>query len=242
MDNAPDQVAAGASRTASGPLNSAGLPEASGTATPGPLRPDSAARRCLDLAVAAVTLAILWPLMLLISVAIKAESRGPVLYRALRVGRDGRGIQVLKFRTMVEDAAGIGPAITARGDPRVTRIGRWLRLTKVDELPQLVNVIRGDMSLVGPRPEDPRYVSMYTPAQRRILDVRPGMTSPASIAYRDEESRLERGSLESDYVEGHMPAKLAIDLRYLEQRTLTTDLGVILRTLWTVLTGGSRRR
>jgi lipopolysaccharide/colanic/teichoic acid biosynthesis glycosyltransferase len=124
----------------------------------------------------------------------------------------------------------------------VTRLGRWLRLTKVDELPQFVNVIRGDMSLVGPRPEDPRYVSIYTPAQRRILEVRPGMTSPASIAYRDEESRLERGSLESDYVERHMPAKLAIDLRYLEQRTLMTDLRVILRTLWTVLTGGSRRR
>ncbi|NLC59094.1 MAG: sugar transferase, partial [Armatimonadetes bacterium] len=179
-------------------------------------------------------LLLLSPLFALLALWIKRDSPGPVFHRGTRVGKNGRPFQILKFRSMVVNAAAAGPGITASGDPRVTRSGRFLRKTKLDELPQLVNVLRGEMSLVGPRPEDPRYVARYTPAQRRILSVRPGITSLASVAYRDEEALLAGGDLDQIYTQVVMPAKLEIDLAYLDQMSLWTDLRILALTVWAV--------
>ncbi len=188
-------------------------------------------KRAFDLFASALGLIILSPIFALIALLIRLTSPGPVFYRARRVGQGGREFTLYKFRSMVADADRRGPGITAAGDPRVTSIGRVLRRTKLDELPQLWNVLRGDMSLVGPRPEDPRYVALYTPEQRRVLDVRPGITSLASIEYRNEEAVLHGPDWEQRYIHEVMPAKLAIDLRYVQRATLFTDLLIILRTL-----------
>lgn len=194
-------------------------------------------RRALDVTTATVALAVLWPVMAIVAVAVRSSSPGPVLHRAERIGRDGQPFTLLKFRTMVVGAASAGPGVTAGGDPRITRVGRVLRRTKLDELPQLLNVLRGDMGLVGPRPEDARYVDTYTPEQREILSVRPGITSPASIRYRDEESVL-RGAddIEAAYRE-LMADKITIDLDYIRSRSVGSDLGVIWRTARAVVTG-----
>ena len=188
-------------------------------------------KRTFDLLASALGLIILSPIFALIALLIRLTSPGPVFYRARRVGQGGREFTLYKFRSMVADADRRGPGITTAGDPRVTSIGRVLRRTKLDELPQLWNVLRGDMSLVGPRPEDPRYVALYTPEQRRVLDVRPGITSLASIEYRNEEAVLHGPDWEQHYIHEVMPAKLAIDLRYVQRATLFTDLLIILRTL-----------
>lgn len=188
-------------------------------------------KRIFDLLASTLGLIILSPLFALIALLIRLTSPGPVFYRARRVGQGGREFTLYKFRSMVADADRRGPGITAAGDSRVTPVGRVLRRTKLDELPQLWNVLRGDMSLVGPRPEDPRYVALYTPAQRRVLDVRPGITSLASIEYRNEEAVLHGPDWEQRYIHEVMPAKLAIDLRYVQRATLFTDLLIILRTL-----------
>ena len=181
--------------------------------------------RLLDLAASLIGLIILCPLLLVVALLIKLDSPGPVLYRAKRVGKDGRPFHLFKFRSMVSDADRRGPGITTAGDQRVTRVGGWLRRTKVDELPQLINVLRGEMSLVGPRPEDPRYVALYTPEQRRVLAVRPGITSPASLKYRHEEQLLSGSNWEQTYTDQIMPDKIEIELDYLSQRSLWSDLG-----------------
>lgn len=189
------------------------------------------ARRVFDGLMSALGLILLSPLLLLLAAWVKVDSRGPVFYRARRVGKDGHLFALYKFRSMVVDADKQGPGITVSADRRVTRAGRFLRRTKLDELPQLINVFKGEMSLVGPRPEDPRYVALYTPEQRRVLAVRPGITSAASLAFRHEEQLLEGGNWEEIYREQVMPAKLAIDLAYLERRTMLSDLRLILRTV-----------
>src|SRR4030042_5539903 len=143
-------------------------------------------KRLFDFSSALIGLIVLSPLLLITSVVIKLTSPGPIFHRGERVGLDGRLFYLYKFRTMVADAASMGPGITAQNDQRVTRTGRFLRATKIDELPQLINVLKGDMSLVGPRPEDPRYVEQYTPDEKQILKVRPGITSAASLTYRHE--------------------------------------------------------
>ena len=188
-------------------------------------------KRSLDFLSALFGLIILSPLFLTTSLAIKLTSRGPVFHRGERAGRDGKVFLLYKFRTMIENAAALGPGITARDDPRVTWIGVLLRSTKIDELPQLINVLIGDMSLVGPRPEDPRYVAQYTPEQRQVLKFRPGITSAASLAYRREEQMLNRLDWEKVYQNEVLPAKLAIDLDYLSKRTLVSDLLLIVRTI-----------
>lgn len=188
-------------------------------------------KRLLDLVVATVGLVVLSPLFLLLAVWIKLDSPGPVFYRGQRVGKDGRLFQMLKFRGMVKGADQDGPAITARGDPRVTRVGQFLRQSKLDELPQLINVLRGEMSLVGPRPEDPRYVALYTPKQRRVLRARPGITSLASIEFRHEEELLAQGGGDDFYVQELMPRKLEMDLEYLEGASFASDLMVLLKTV-----------
>jgi lipopolysaccharide/colanic/teichoic acid biosynthesis glycosyltransferase len=188
-------------------------------------------KQTFDTTVATFGLLALAPVFLVVAVLIKLEDGGPVFYRAKRVGLNGNLFPLYKFRSMRVDADRMGPGITASGDPRITRMGAWLRRTKVDELPQLLNVIAGDMSLVGPRPEDPRYVALYTPEQRRILQVRPGITSAASLAYRHEEQMLSGPNWQDTYVHEVMPAKLAIDLEYLARRNLLTDMTLILRTI-----------
>lgn len=193
------------------------------------------ARRLVDIIAAIVGLLVLSPFLLLILVAIKIDSAGPLFYRAQRIGKDGAVFKLFKFRTMVVNADKRGPGITTAGDNRITRVGRFLRRTKLDELPQLINVLRGDMSLVGPRPEDPRYVALYTPAQRRVLHVRPGITSAASLTYRHEEQLLGGADWETVYRTQVMPRKLAIDLDYLARRTLFSDLSLILRTVFAML-------
>lgn len=188
-------------------------------------------QRAFDMLGASVGLALLSPIFLCVALWVKFDAPGPVFYRARRVGQGGEPFRLFKFRSMVVDADRRGPGITTAGDARVTRSGRWLRRTKVDELPQLINVLRGEMSLVGPRPEDPRYVALYTPEQRQILAYRPGITSAASLAYRHEEALLSDPNWETVYQQEVMPAKLAVDLAYMAQRSLLTDIRLILRTV-----------
>lgn len=190
-----------------------------------------AAKRIFDIVASMVGLIVVSPLMLGIAIAIKTTSSGPVFYSSRRVGRHGRHFGILKFRTMVVDADKIGPRVTVCDDPRITRIGCLLRRTKLDELPQLINVLRGEMSLVGPRPEDPRYVALYTKEQRAVLNVAPGITSPASLRYCDEQALLTGADWETLYVKEILPAKLAIDLEYAKRPGLQRDLEVIAGTL-----------
>lgn len=188
-------------------------------------------QRALDLVIALPLLALSAPIQLAAAVAVRCSSPGPILHRAVRIGRHGVPFTLFKFRSMHLGAATAGPAITAGEDPRVTAVGRLLRRTKVDELPQLFNVLRGEMSLVGPRPEDPRYVEGYTEDQRRVLDARPGITGPASLAYRHEETLLAGADdLDAAYAE-IMADKIRIDLDYIARRTVRSDLAVLAGTL-----------
>ena len=186
--------------------------------------------RWLEVALAATGLIVFAPAALIIAWAIRREDGGPVFFRQERVGLRGRPFAILKFRTMSEDGA--GQLITARDDPRVTRVGRFLRRTKLDEVPQLWNVVRGEMSFVGPRPEVAKYVALYTPEQRQVLEFRPGITDEASLAYRDEEAMLAaQADPEVFYVRELLPAKIVLNLEYQRRRTVWTDVGVILRTV-----------
>lgn len=194
-----------------------------------------AAIRCLDVLGSTAGLIMLSPLLLGLGVLIRTTSPGPALFRSIRIGKDGRPFTLLKYRSMTQDAPSTGPAITAAADTRVTPVGRFLRQWKLDELPQLVNVWRGEMSLVGPRPEDPRYVRLYSREQIRVLDTKPGMTSPASLAYRDESSQLTGDDWEEHYIHEIMPAKIAIDQAYLARRSVWSDVRIILRTVTTLL-------
>lgn len=187
--------------------------------------------RVIDLIVASIGLFFLSPVFTVLAIWIKLDSPGPVFYRAQRIGKDGRIFYLYKFRSMVVNADKTGPGITAAGDSRITRSGRFLRGTKLDELPQLINVLQGDMSLVGPRPEDPRYVALYTAEQRKILAVRPGITSAASLSFRHEEEILTGPDWETVYRTQVMPEKIRIDLDYQSRRSLVTDIGLILRTV-----------
>ena len=196
-------------------------------------------KRIFDLAVSAVGLVVTSPIVLAAALAVKLESPGPAFYAGTRVGRGGRPFRILKLRTM--QARPGGPSVTAGDDPRITRVGRVLRRSKLDELPQLLNVLRGEMSLVGPRPEDPRYVAHYTPEQREVLGVRPGMTGPTVLAFIDEEELLRGGDAESVYLAEVMPGKLAIDLKYVRHASFGGDLMILGRTALAVLRRAFRR-
>jgi len=190
------------------------------------------AKRCFDLSWTILGLLVIWPLLLLIALAIKFDDRGPVFFRQERVGYRGRPFYIWKFRTMVPNAELIGRAITVGRDPRITKVGHWLRKTKLDELPQLINVLVGEMSLVGPRPEVPRYVSLYTAEQRKVLEVFPGITDPASIKYRDENEVLARAvNPDQAYINEVMPEKIRINLDYVERAGVAQDFVIILQTL-----------
>jgi lipopolysaccharide/colanic/teichoic acid biosynthesis glycosyltransferase len=191
------------------------------------------AKRLLDLLGAGLGLLLLAPLLIGIALWIKLDSRGPVFFRQERVGRFGALFRIHKFRTMRADAPSLGSQLTVGADPRITRAGHFLRRHKLDELPQLIDVVAGTMSLVGPRPEVPRYVAMYPAALRdKVLSVRPGITDPASIEYRDESALLAAASdPERVYVEQVMPAKLRFAAAYVEQRSMAGDLRLIGATL-----------
>ncbi len=192
-------------------------------------------KRVFDVSASLLGLVILSPLLVLVAILVKRSSPGPIVHRARRVGVQGRLFTLYKFRSMVVHADRAGGGLTAQDDPRITPIGRVLRRTKLDELPQLINVIKGDMSLVGPRPEDPCYVALYTADQRRVLSVRPGITSWASIQYRHEEQLLSADQVDAVYRTQVMPQKLALDLEYLDRQSLRLDLLILLQTVWAVL-------
>ncbi|MFY7864998.1 sugar transferase [Roseateles sp.] len=191
------------------------------------------AKRLFDLFCAGLGLLLLSPLLLVVAIWIKLDSPGPVMFRQERVGRFGKPFHIHKFRSMRVDAPALGPQITIGQDPRITRSGRWLRASKIDELPQLWDVFRGAMSLVGPRPEVPRYVALYTSEQRElVLSVRPGITDPASLQFRNESEILASAAdPEREYVDVIMPAKLQIAGDYVRQASVWTDLRLILVTL-----------
>ncbi len=191
------------------------------------------AKRVFDLLLASVGLALLSPLLLLIALAIKLDSRGPVFYRQQRVGRRGVPFRIHKFRTMLHDERDAGPQITVGVDARITRVGAVLRRHKLDELPQLIDVLQGAMSLVGPRPEVPRYVALYPPDLRaRVLSVRPGITDLASITFRNESELLARAAdPEREYLQVVMPRKLALAASYADAPSLAQDLRILWRTL-----------
>jgi lipopolysaccharide/colanic/teichoic acid biosynthesis glycosyltransferase len=190
-------------------------------------------KRLFDLVFAAIALAVLLVPMILLAIWIRLDSAGPVLFRQRRVGLRGREFEILKFRTMRAAAGTSGSLITVGADARITRAGRFLRRFKLDELPQFLNVFRGDMSVVGPRPEVPRYVALYPSAVRdAVLSVRPGITDLASIAYRSESELLARSTdPEKTYIEEIMPAKLELCLQYVRQRSFLGDLAIIGRTV-----------
>jgi lipopolysaccharide/colanic/teichoic acid biosynthesis glycosyltransferase len=188
------------------------------------------AKRVLDVCGAALALLGALPLLLVVAIAIKLDSPGPVLFTQRRVGRGGRLFRLYKFRSMVVGADS-GPAITGKADPRTTRIGRLIRPVRIDELPQLLNVLKGDMSLVGPRPESPEFVEAYTAEQRQILALRPGITGPTQLAWLGESDQFPTGVDPAQYyIRIILPEKLQSDLRYLRTRTLAADLRYLIQT------------
>lgn len=191
-------------------------------------------KRFFDILASGLGLLLLAPLFLYVARLIKNDSPGPVFYRAPRIGRNGKPFYMLKFRTMREEPLSYsGPRITANGDPRVTTLGKWLRDTKINELPQLINVFRGEMSLVGPRPEDPAILLHWPENDRKvILSVRPGVTSPASVSYRDEENRLDGSNLMGNYLEKIAPDKQRLDRLYVRHHSFMTDMDVL---FWTMI-------
>lgn len=193
------------------------------------------AKRSLDLIVAAGGLILLAPLFLIVAASIRLEDGGPVFFRQVRVGRHGLRFRIWKFRTMVADAERHGTSLTLERDRRITRVGHFLRASRIDELPQLLNVVKGEMSLVGPRPELPQYVAGYGPAERSALDFTPGITDPASIEYRHEAAVLGAAEQPEEFYRRHiLPAKIRISVEYAQKSTLFSDVAVMGRTLMNV--------
>lgn len=197
---------------------------------------DERLRRAIDIVTALGGLGVLWPVLAGTALAVKLESSGPVFYRGIRTGLHGRPFRIFKFRTMVVDAERLGGPSTGRDDPRLTRIGRFLRRHKLDELPQLLNVLVGDMSIVGPRPEVPEYTKLYSGEELLILKVRPGITDLASIEFSQMDDILGSDDPDRVYFEKVRPLKNALRVRYVKERSLTGDLLIIVRTAARLLT------
>jgi len=188
-------------------------------------------KRAFDIAASLFGLVLLAPMLVMIGVAVALGSPGGAFFRQVRVGKGGREFHLLKFRSMRPGSEGQGQITVGARDPRITGVGHFLRRTKLDELPQLINILVGDMSVVGPRPEVPRYVALYTAEQRAVLSVRPGLTSMASVAYINENELLGRSAdPERTYREEVMPAKLELDLAYVRDNDMLKDLRIIART------------
>src|SRR3954453_3178493 len=200
-------------------------------------------KRAIDLLISGVGLIVLSPLLFVLALWIKLDSAGPVFHRGLRVGRDETRFRMLKFRSMVENAHLIGGTSTPEDDPRITRPGKFLRKYKLDELPQLLNVFRGEMSLVGPRPQVPWAVDLYTPEERTILRMRPGITDYASLRFRDE-GEILRGSTDpdKDYMEKIHPEKMRLSLEYARTHSVWLDCKILASTVAALLFGSGQRR
>ena len=193
---------------------------------------NKAVKRIFDFICSTLGLIILSPILIAIVVKIKIDSDGPVFFKQIRVGEKKKEFEILKFRTMVVDAEKLGRQITVGNDSRITKVGGFLRKYKLDELPQLINVFKGDMSLVGPRPEVPRYVKLYNEEQRKVLEVKPGITDLASIRYRDENDLLGEAENPDDfYINIIMPDKLALNLEYINKNNIFFDIYIILKTI-----------
>ncbi|MBP6313100.1 MAG: sugar transferase [Flavobacteriales bacterium] len=193
-------------------------------------------KRGFDMIASACALLLLAPVLFVCGLLVALSSSGGAFFRQTRVGRDGKEFGLLKFRTMRVGSEAQGQITIGGRDPRITRIGYFLRKTKLDELPQLINIIKGDMSVVGPRPEVPKYVALYAPEQRKVLTVRPGLSSLASIEYINENEILGQSSdPERTYIEEVMPAKLKLDLQYVREQSLGLDLRIIAGTLGKLL-------
>ncbi|MFB6259058.1 MAG: sugar transferase [Flavobacteriales bacterium] len=194
-------------------------------------------KRCFDIIASFLGLLVLSPLFIVLIVLIPLDGEGPPFFRQVRVGKEGKHFGLLKFRTMVPKAEKEG-RLTIGADPRITRIGAFLRKYKLDEFPQLINVLKGDMSLVGPRPEVPEYVAYYDEEQQKVLTVRPGLTDEASLAYlREGELLRQADDPDRVYLEEILPEKLKLNLRYVRERSMKKDLSLIWRTLRRILRG-----
>ena len=196
-------------------------------------------KRAFDVVISLMVMLIALPLWVVVAIAIRLDSPGSAFFRAVRIGKGGEPFTIYKFRTMVAGAPRRGPGITKHDDPRITRVGRFLRDAKIDEMPQLINVIRGEMSIVGPRPEDPRYVAHYTPEQRRVLSVRPGMAGLAFPKYRHEEELLIAAGddVEEVYLTVILPDKLNTELEYIERQSFLLDLAVLAKSVLSLFAG-----
>jgi lipopolysaccharide/colanic/teichoic acid biosynthesis glycosyltransferase len=192
-------------------------------------------KRIFDLVASLFSLVIATPVLLIVAILIKLDSKGPVFFKQWRIGRNGKPFKIHKLRTMVQDADTIGPLITQGNDPRITRIGRILRRYEIDELPTFINVLKGDMSIVGPRPEVPKYLGYYTGKYKKILSVRPGMTDLGTIRFRDEARYLNIKNPEGVYDKEILPQKLEIYLEYLRKKGFFYDLKIIFKTFALVL-------
>ncbi|MBE0426176.1 MAG: sugar transferase [Nitrospirae bacterium] len=189
-------------------------------------------KRLFDIFFSFSGLLIFSPLFVVVAVLIKIDSKGPVFFKQERIGKNFKSFNIYKFRTMKNNAEKHGPKITVRGDSRVTGIGRFLRKYKIDELPQLFNVLKGDMSFVGPRPEISEYVQLFKSDYKKLLGIRPGITDPASIKYSNEEAVLySSGNWEEEYKTRILPEKIRLSLNYLKKRNILTDLKIILETV-----------
>jgi lipopolysaccharide/colanic/teichoic acid biosynthesis glycosyltransferase len=193
-------------------------------------------KRTFDILVAAIGLILFAPLFLVIAILVKFDSNGPIFFRQQRIGRNFRAFEIYKFRTMVQEASQLGKAITYGDDSRITRAGRLLRKAKLDELPQLINVLKGEMSFVGPRPEVPQYVELFRRDYTEILTVRPGITDLASLKYRDEAALLGKAeNPEEEYVSRVLPDKIRLAKDYLKHSSFCFDVAVIVKTLFRIV-------
>jgi lipopolysaccharide/colanic/teichoic acid biosynthesis glycosyltransferase len=193
-------------------------------------------KRVFDIVVAGVGLIVLFPVMIIVALLIKSDSQGPVFFKQQRMGKGFRPFWIYKFRTMKENSELAGRLVTVGEDPRITRVGRFLRKTKIDELPQLINVLKGDMSFVGPRPEVPRFVELFQREYAEILAIRPGITDLASLKYQDEASLLAKAEdPEEEYLQHVLPDKIRLAKDYLQHSSLFFDLWLIAKTLFKVL-------
>ena len=188
-------------------------------------------KQLFDFSLALVSLVVLSPVLLIVGLLIKLDSPGPILYKGDRIGQGGTPFKIYKFRTMFVNAEQVGPALTRSKDPRVTRLGGVLRKWKIDEIPQLLNILCGEMSLVGPRPESPGYIKYYTPAQQQVLQVKPGITGLTQVRFRHEETLLASYKHpEIAYIERILPQKLALDLEYIKHQSFILDIKLIIQT------------
>jgi lipopolysaccharide/colanic/teichoic acid biosynthesis glycosyltransferase len=192
-------------------------------------------KRLFDVTFSSIGLIFLAPLFIAVALLIKLNSKGPVFFRQERIGKNFRSFRIYKFRTMVNDAEKTGPQITLSGDQRITKIGDYLRKLKIDEMPQLINVLKGDMSFVGSRPEVKKYVEMFQTDYEKLLKIRPGITDPASIKYSKEEDILSSSeNWEEEYIKKILPNKIKFSLQYVDNHNMITDLKIIMQTIFRI--------